>query len=310
MKVSTNAPLGLSVLLPVYCFDVRGLVRQLSEQLQTCTIPWEIRCYDDGSTQDFIQKNIIIVSAKNLIYKELKENIGRSRIRNLLAQEANYSWLLMIDSDSGLPDNQYIQRYIAAIKSGQAQVFIGGTIYEKELLAPEVSLRWHYGRQREQVPAPQRQRKAYESITLNNILINRELYLSSQLDETLTTYGHEDTKFGYGLAQKKAIILHLDNPVLHLGLEPNLIFIEKTKIATHNFYKISQLEGFGRQTKLYKMFLFIKNWHLSSFFQLIFSVLWPFCKKNLLSAKPSVIWLDFLKLDTMFTAEKNHQNES
>ncbi|SFC26272.1 Glycosyltransferase, GT2 family [Flexibacter flexilis DSM 6793] len=295
---------GISVLVPVYCYAIEPLIQQLVTQLSQLAVAWEIRCYDDASTAFFKQKNQNIISYKNLIYKELPENVGRSRIRNLLAKEAAYQWLLFMDCDSLLPDQNYIARYADAMVSGAAQVYVGGTVYEKTLPSQAVSLRWYYGRAREQTTAAQRTAQPYERLTLNNMLISAQTYAQFPLDETLTTYGHEDTLFGFLLAQNAVAIRHLDNPVYHVGLEENQIFIQKTKTATRNLYRIYTQYGLGGQTRLFQAFLFLQKWHLVALFAAFYKISEPFIVKNLLSAAPSVRLLDLLKLHTLCQAAK------
>ncbi|MEM9260646.1 MAG: hypothetical protein AAGA62_13425, partial [Bacteroidota bacterium] len=47
-------------------------------------------------------------------------------------------------------------------------------------------------------------------------------------------YGHEDTLWGQQLAKAGVGILHIDNPVTHLGLETSGVFLEKQHRAIHN----------------------------------------------------------------------------
>ena len=306
MHHKSSETLEISVLIPVYNYDVRLLVENLCQQLQSLACVWEIRCYDDGSTEDFKAKNALITKHKNLIYKELENNIGRSRIRNKLATEAKYSWLLFMDCDSGLPDAHYIQRYWdTTLKYTNTQVFIGGTIYERPLSHPNFSLRWHYGIQREEIAANIRQQFPYDKITLNNMLITRDLYLKNPLDETLTTYGHEDTKFGFELKKQVVNILHIENPVLHLGLESNEIFLNKTQTAALNFYKISTQQQLGQETKLYKAFAFLQKTGTSYLFLCSYELFKPLIINNLISEKPKIILLDLLKLYTLLKAAHN-----
>ncbi|MBK9012976.1 MAG: hypothetical protein IPM82_02230 [Saprospiraceae bacterium] len=63
----------------------------------------------------------------------------------------------------------------------------------------------------------------------NNFLIPRQLFLEIQFDETLRQYGHEDTLFGMELARRQVPIVHIDNPLEHIGLEPVDVFLRKTE---------------------------------------------------------------------------------
>ena len=75
----------LSILLPVYNFDVRKLVKQLHEQGNMLEIPFEIICTDDGSEEEFKNLNSELEKLYSVSYQELKNNLGRSKIRNYLS---------------------------------------------------------------------------------------------------------------------------------------------------------------------------------------------------------------------------------
>ena len=87
----------VSVLIPIYNTDVRAFVKQLILQLEKNQLDGEIQCLDDGSNEEFIILNREISNLKFVRYKELNLNIGRSRIRNLLAKTAKFQWLLFAD---------------------------------------------------------------------------------------------------------------------------------------------------------------------------------------------------------------------
>ena len=177
-------------------------------------------------------------------YHELPRNVGRAAIRNQLAAAAQHEWLLLLDNDSLLPDPQFLARYAAA--RTQAAVLIGGTCYAATPPADAaLHLRWLYGQAREARPAAVRQAAPYGQLTINNALIRADIFRQFPLDERLTGYGHEDTKFGEQLAAAQVAVLHLDNPVLHAGLEPAAIFLQKSEQAVHNLARVYREDGLG-----------------------------------------------------------------
>ncbi|RSK47143.1 glycosyltransferase family 2 protein [Hymenobacter rigui] len=286
---------GLSVLIPVFNYDVRPLVRALLAQAPDWGGPLEIHCLDDGSHEEFRVKNRELAQVPGVLYRELGCNVGRAAIRNQLAAAARYKWLLLLDNDSRLPDTQFLARYAAARE--QAPVLSGGTTYE---MAPPpetaLRLRWLYGRHREARPAAVRQQAPHGQLTLNNLLIQAELFRRLGLDENLTRYGHEDTKFGWYLRRAGVKVLHLDNPVLHDGLEPAPIFLQKTHDAVRNLVQLYQAEGLGADTKLLRAALRLKRWGLSEAVRTAFGLRREQVRRNLLSNRPSLRQLDALKL--------------
>ena len=141
----------------------------------------------------------------------------------------------MLDNDSLLPDTQFLARYAAAVKaSPEVGLFVGGTTYEAAPPAdPALHLRWHYGRQREMRPAAARQQQPGRQLTINNALLRADLLRRFPLDERLSGYGHEDTRnLAWSWSREGVAIQHLDNPVLHDGLEPaNGTFLDKSRQA-------------------------------------------------------------------------------
>ncbi|MCC6726469.1 MAG: hypothetical protein IT258_18350, partial [Saprospiraceae bacterium] len=123
---------------------------------------------------------------------------------------------------------------------------------------------WYYGRYREQTTAAARSRSPYHGFMTNNFLISKSIFLSILFDETLRQYGHEDTLFGMKLAERKVPILHIDNPLEHIGLESTEVFLQKTRQGLENLVKL-RAEGKPIDTKLTKAFDFLEKWQLSVF---------------------------------------------
>lgn len=291
---------GLSILIPVFNRDVTPLVYALQAQAADWGGPVEILCLDDGSQEAKRQLNRELAALPGVCYEELPHNIGRAAIRNRLASAARYEWLLLLDNDSLLPDNRFLARYAAA--RAQAPVLVGGTTYEHT--APgttELYLRWLYGRRREARPAALRQRAPHGQLTLNNMLVKADVFRRFGLDEQLTRYGHEDTKFGWLLRQAGIQVQHLDNPVLHDGLEPATMFLRKSHEAVRNLALLYRAEGLGSDTKLMKAALQLRRWGLGEAVRVAFRLRQRQVRRNLLSVQPSLRQLDALKLYWMLT---------
>ena len=89
----------LSILIPIYNFAVKELVNELSSQAQDLNIAFEILCVDDTSKATYIKLNDGLEKIKGVNYQLNKKNIGRSAIRNLLTDKAQYDYLLFLDCD-------------------------------------------------------------------------------------------------------------------------------------------------------------------------------------------------------------------
>lgn len=284
----------LSVLIPVFNQDVRPLVRTLHQQCQAAGLAFEILCIDDGSDPKFIQLNQQILSFSQTRYEVLSRHLGRVAIRNKLAQEARFPFLLFLDNDSRILQPDFITRYLQA--ADRAPVLLGGTCYQADRPSVAYRLRWKYGRQREEQPATRRNQAPYRSFYLNNIFLKKSLFLQFPLQPLLQPYGHEDSWFGRQLEQAGIAVLHLDNPVLHEGLEPAAVFLDKSCQATENLYWLYSWQGIGAETKLIRAYQLLERFGLQSLWLQAYRACAWIINRNLQGPWPSIWLFDLFKL--------------
>lgn len=284
----------LSILIPIFNFDVRPLVSDLHDQCEAAGVAYEIICFDDGSTADFKQKNQTIWKRPNVIYREMPQNLGRSAIRNALGRAARFEYLLFMDCDSRVVSSSFIQNYLQ--NATPNTLVYGGRCYADHPPA-DLALRfhWHYGRQREQSSAAERSRAPYHGFMTNNFLIPRAIFLDILFDESLRQYGHEDTLFGLELAHRKIPIQHIDNPLEHIGLEPVAVFLRKTEQGLENLARLKQ-EGKPIETRLLTLFERCQNWGITLLLRQVLKAFKPLIVSQLNSSRPSLILFDFFKL--------------
>ena len=164
----------ISILIPVFNADVHALVQELSHQLKSLNVEGEILVYDDFSEIFFKDHNRHITSLKNVFYKELEKNYGRIGIRELLAKNARYGWLLFVDSDSTIINKNYLQNYLEAIGE-EHDVYTGGRVYQKEMPAAcNKRLHWKYGTERESVKG------SSDGLHTNNFCLRKEIFASQR----------------------------------------------------------------------------------------------------------------------------------
>lgn len=283
------------MLIPVYNWPVGELVAALCQQVADWPGPVEILLLDDGSRPEFRQQHRPLAALPGVQYRELPQNVGRAAIRNQLVAWAQYSWLLLLDNDSSLPTPDFLARYAAA--RTLAPVLVGGTCYDPEPPADvALHLRWHYGRQREQRPAAIRQHDPYAQLTINNLLIRAEVFRRFGLDEGLTRYGHEDSKFGWHLRQAQVPVRHLDNPVRHDGLEPAAVFLQKAHDAVRNLALLYRTEGLGTDSRLLQLALRLRRFGLAGPVRRLLAGLRPRHLRQLQQPAPGLRTFDLLRL--------------
>lgn len=286
----------LSILIPTYNYNIVKLVNDLHAQANTLYVDFEIVVMEDGSKK-FLFENKSIENLLFVKYSVLSENIGRAAIRNRLADNAKYSYLLFLDCDTEICKNDFLERYLKFCE--QNCVVSGGRIY-KNNTSKEFSLIEKYGKMREQFTYQNLKiRKKFTVFTTPNFLIDKNIFKKVRFDESIKQYGHEDTVFGIELQRQNIDIQRIDNPVYHIGLEDNLTFLKKTEIGLQtllNIYKSGKYPEIQQNARILSFYLKIKKLHLTKIIALKFTIFKPLIIKNLTSKKPSMLLFDFYKL--------------
>lgn len=285
----------LSILVPIYNYDAVPLVEVIHGQGVALDCPFEIICLDDGSNAHYRQLNAIIRAYAHVRYELLPQNVGRAQVRNLLAAKAQYGYLLFMDCDMMPLRPDFLAAYQRRWQPNK--VLCGGLAYEQYPPTDHrLRLRWRYGILREQQPASLRAAHPYHSFKTSNFLAPKALFQELQFEERLNGYGHEDTLFGFALQAAGIPISHLDNPMLHQGLEPAEVFLEKTKKAVANLHHIHQMKGFQIDTRLLNAYRQLERYRLRVPVRVALALLTPILKAQLRGRSPSIRALDLLKL--------------
>lgn len=214
-------------------------MRGLHAQAEALSVPAEIVVLDDVSEAHWQALNAELASLPLVRYEVLPENLGRARIRNRLAELAQYPYLVFMDGDMSLLGADFLEQYLSLARKGVV-VACGGHTYDPKRPPKERYLHWHYGMTRETPPASERTRRPHQSFKTSNFLIQREVMLHIRFDERLRHYGHEDTLFGFRLAEANYPITHLDNPLQHDDIETNADFLRKTELGLDNLVRIQR----------------------------------------------------------------------
>jgi cellulose synthase/poly-beta-1,6-N-acetylglucosamine synthase-like glycosyltransferase len=290
----------LSINIPVYNFEITRLVTGLKKQAEKLGIDYEIRVYDDKSNPEIKKKNRKIKSQNNVVYLELRKNVGRAAIRNKMGFDSKYQYLLFIDADSKLVSKNFLSAYLRYATMGN--VMCGGTVYSQQKPAdPDKILRWTYGRNREAISAQHKNRNKGFIITSNNFLIDKEIFKKIHFREDIKKYGHEDTMLGFDLFVNGYKIVHFDNPVEHTGLENAAVFLNKTKMALGNLWIISELmvsnkDVFKSQVKFLNKYEKLTRFLPEMLIQFLYHHAFRAMEKTLMGKKPSMLVFDLYKL--------------
>lgn len=295
----------LSILIPTYNTAVVSLVRHLLAEAERLDLPIEIRCYDDCSHPDFKQKNKVLLEHPEVVYVELEQNLGRARIRNKLAEEAKYPCLLFLDGDVWPPNDRFLEAYLPYLE--QEAVVYGGLCYTSTEPPRDRYLRWRYGQFRESRSAKERSLHGHLAFKTCNFLILKKDLLAIRFEESLNGYGHEDTLFALQLRQKNIPVVHIDNPVVHLGIDISADFLAKSEEAIVNLHGLLQnptVANFIAQVKLIRYYHLVNRLYLAAPLRFGFSISRKLIYSQLLSSRPSLVLFDFYKLGLLLSLDK------
>ena len=289
----------LSVLIPVYNFGVTELVETLSSQAQSLDIPFEIIVIDDASSEVYRAMNQHLKDIDGVVYIEEASNLGRSKIRNKLADIARFNNLLFLDCDSQIDHPDFIENYLNHIN--EDGVIYGGREYIHDVPQDtRFKLHWLHGVYREEIPVKVRSHEPNRSFMTNNFMISRNAFDKVRFNEKIRGYGHEDTLFGYDLAKCSIAIKHIDNPVIHLGLESSEEFLRKTREGIKNLKRIMKINGnekrLQRDITLLAYYKGLRSVGMDGVFRYIYRRFEMRLRKNLMSENPNLIVFDLYKL--------------
>ena len=296
----------ISVLIPVHNYEITPLVQSVHKQLTAEEIAFEIICLDDASEKSVIDKNQGVKSFSEVSYILSKENNGRAISKELLCQNAKYPWVLFLDADVELINDSYISNYLKQIKSNTVYNFIfGGFAYKKEKPKNDYLLRWKYGQKYEAISAKKRNKQPYKVTIAANLLTKKEYYLKLKINNLGNSYGM-DLLLGAVLEEQKEEVLHIDNPVYHLGIEKSTDYLTKKECAAESLLELYRGGKIKKSSNnLLKTFIVLKTLKLNYIFAWLYTVLKAPLKQNLTGGNPNIKLFQFYRIAFLCSLDLN-----
>ncbi|MBO4827547.1 MAG: glycosyltransferase family 2 protein [Prevotella sp.] len=297
---------AVSILIPTYNDDCRQLAASLQQQAEHISgLEYEILIADDGSTDmNVVNNNATIGALSHCTYLRNEQNKGRSFIRNFLAQNASYPWLLFIDGDMKIRNDQFLGRYLETLSPLSSPPLWGGlegfeVVYGGYSITIGVNadrqgnLRYRYEKRCEGNHSAENRRKApYKDFHTSNFMVSRDVMLRHPLDERFRHYGYEDVLWGKTLQQNHIPIHHIDNPVSFEDFEDNSSFVSKTEEGLRTLKQFStQLEDYSRLIPVVRKLGILRQpvkW--------LYKLLCPVLRSHLCSNNPSLKVFNFYRL--------------
>jgi hypothetical protein len=158
-----------------------------------------------------------------------------------MVRDAQGTFCILLDVDAKVP-NDYLLRYHQYLQypdhaQNEDLVLVGGRQYSAtEPKDRDLVLHWWYGHQRESDALSPPADQDWLGFHSNNFLASRALLLAHPFPESVAGYGHEDTLWGQQFIDSEIRIRRVKNPVVHLGLEPNDVFLRKQQQAIRNLH--------------------------------------------------------------------------
>jgi len=285
----------LSILIPTYNYNAFPLAQELEKQVLALNIPFELICLDDGSSSPLNKENHKINALTNCKFIEEKTNLGTLACRKSLATQAKYSWLLFLDADVMPKKDNFLDEYLKTV-SQNPDVTFGGIAYVDSNKESSKTLRWTYGINREQKSIEERNKRPYASFISGCFLIKKSLILDITENMLLKGYGL-DILFSYQLKNSDAKILHINNPVIHLGLDSNEAYLKKSKRAVDILFYLSKNNLIpANYTSLLSHYNTLKKFGLKSLFGKFIAIFNKPIEANLTGPKPNLFLFDLYRL--------------
>jgi len=284
----------ISILIPCFDYNAYPLVSILEKQALMLKIDFEIICIDDGSfssKNDLNQKINLLTNSK---FIELKKNIGRINNRLLLAEKSQYEWLIFIDVDTLPNEDNFLKNYIDQLNKGT--LIIGGCTYKK----PDnenFSLRYKFGKFREEIKSDIRNKNPYKYISSCNFMCKRDVLIDVLASINTISYGN-DYIFGSLIKKKEIDIKHIDNPVLIDNIDENQIFIKKTHHALDNLISSYNKKIIKKHSiSILKAYIILDSLLMKNIFVKITDLFKNLLNRNLHCKDPNLFLFDLYRLN-------------
>ena len=279
-----------SILIPTYNYNVTNLVTKLVQQAVNDNIVVEIIVIDDCSTHSK-EENKSILQYDSVKYLENEVNLGRTATRMKLAKMANYELLLFLDADVIPLRDDFLKLYH---KHLDKLVVCGGVSYKNVIPEENESLRYKYGKFREEQPFFQGILKS-NYLLAGNCLINKSTFL--EINTKLDNFYGDDLLLSYNLKKQNKKIYMIYNPVIHYGLETSNIFLNKSIEAISSIVSMEKSGIFPDNfTKLQVVYKKLKSYRIIPLISLFFMPFRKYLKTRIIQGKPNLHYFDLYRL--------------
>lgn len=229
----------LSVIAPSYLDDPLPLINSLSkcEGAASCEVIIYLDGWGDRDTLLQIKDALKSFPGRGILIAAHK-NAGRALARERLQMAASADWFVFLDADMRIESTDYLTNYFKIIRrSNDIGAVFGGFSIEEKLGDMAHGLHYAQSLKSECISADERKLHPGAYLWMSNLLVARHVMDEERPDPEFVGWGWEDCDWGLRVAQKYKID-HIDNRVVHLGLEKDDVLIGKYRNSGDNFRRV------------------------------------------------------------------------
>ena len=288
----------ISFLIPTCNFDCSTLVKTIWRQADALhkktnnSFRFEIIVSDDASDNTNILASLENKTAGLSYVSILRQDkrLGRAANRNALISASTMPWKVFMDADAEVYSTNFVERYWEA--RNLADVVCGSLLPAEPQKGCE--LRYKYEKNASKnFSVEKRNNHPHTRFTVFNVMMNEKTTEKVRFDENCKDYGHEDTLFGMMLRDSGLTVVHIDNPLIHTGIDSNEEFLSKTEEALKSLICLPQLTNVVGSSRIYSLF---ERIYLAGMLRISSRAFCPMLRKNLLGRHPNLFLFDCYKL--------------
>jgi hypothetical protein len=157
------------------------------------------------------------------------------------------SHLLFLDADM-LPDGpRFLSEYLSLIAAEDPAVAFGGFTLDRTPKDPARGLHRALSLRGDCRSARVRRTEPAKSLCTSNLLVRRRVFEIEAVDEAFAGWGWEDVEWALRVS-RRWLVVHIDNPASHLGLDTDEALLAKYDQSPANFGRMARKhpEAIGR----------------------------------------------------------------
>lgn len=229
----------LSVLVPFFRDDATALLSALDAQVQS--LPIELLFYDDGSRNTDLTGRMedAVRCAKGAVSVMTNpENNGRSAARNALFEAARADWVLFLDADMLPSREDFLQAYLSLTEAQTGDILFGGFEVEDRAEDADKDVHRALSEVSDCLTLDERQAAGPQYVASSNLCVRRDVLLTEPFDSGFSGWGWEDSEWAARVS-KRFVLLHVDNPAIHLGLETTETLLRRFATSGANYNRFT-----------------------------------------------------------------------